>query len=106
MGRYAQTSQYAAEENAFWERLREGSGKAFMTRKGLRFSCEVRGNEVFFDRKKKPISRATVTQGYRRARELVCGGRRIKGPRMLEVFGASCLFADLLCWPWIMSVLS
>jgi len=64
----------------------------FSTMKGLEFSFEVRGNEVFFDRKEKSITRATVMQAYRKAKELLAAGIPVDGPKKLGVFGASYIY--------------
>ena len=57
----------------------------------------MRGNEVFFDRKEKSVTRATVICGYRKARELLSNGGRITSPKQLGVFGASYLL-PVLTW--------
>jgi hypothetical protein len=92
MGRTAKTSQYTAEENAFWEKFVECDGVTFTTLKGLEFSFEVRGNEVFFDRKEKSVTRATVMQAYRKAKELLASGIPVDDPKKLGVFGASYIY--------------
>ena len=97
MGRYAKTWQYTNEENAFWERFVGCAGLEFSTMRGLRFTFEVRGNEVFFDRKEKSVTRATVICGYRKALELLANGVRITSPKQLGVFGASYLLPVLTC---------
>ncbi len=65
--------------------------------KGLQFSFEVRGNEVFFDRKVKSVTRSTIIRGYRKALELVASGVQITTPKQLGVFGASYLL-PVLAW--------
>ena len=105
MGRTAKTEQYTEEENAFWERFCECAGRSFLTLRGLAFSFVVRGNEVFFDRKAKSITRATVIKGYQKAKDLVEGNVAIKTPKQLGVFGASYLlpvFVQLGVFPSLM----
>ena len=92
MGRFAKIEQYTEEENAFWERFCGQAGRPFKTLRGLEFTFEVRGNEIFFDRKEKSITRATVMQGYRKAKELLAAGKLVDGPKKLGVFGASYLY--------------
>ncbi len=95
MARYAKTEHYTNEENAFWERFCACEGRGFSTMKGLQFSFEVRGNEVFFDRKAKSVTRATIIRGYRKALELSANGGRIRSLKQLGVFGASYLLPVL-----------
>ena len=92
MGRYAQIEQYTAEENDFWKKFLACAGHEFKTLRGLEFSFEVRGNEVFFDRKSKSITRATVIRGLQAAKELLERQTNITGPKQLGVFGASYLW--------------
>ncbi len=91
MGRTAKTEQYSAAENAFWEEFCACAGRRFQTMKGLEFSFAVQGNEVFFDRKAKSITRATVIKGYQRAKERVAEAVVVKTPKQLGVFGTSYL---------------
>ena len=91
MGRYAKLDQYTQEEKEFWDRLCTCEGKTFTTHRGLEFTFSVRGNELFFDRKAKSITRATVMQAYRIAMRLVKSGVAITGPKKIGVFGASYL---------------
>ena len=97
MGRFAKIEQYTVAENEFWERFVACVGREFATMRGLRFTFQVRGNEVFFDRKEKSVTRATVICGYRKARELLDSNGRITSPKQLGVFGASYLL-PVLTW--------
>lgn len=97
MGRFAKTEQYTADENELWEKLCACEGRGFSTMKGLLFTFEVRGNEVFFDRKAKSVTRSTIIRGYRKALELVASGVQITTPKQLGVFGASYLL-PVLAW--------
>ena len=72
-----------------WEAITAFQGHPFTTAKGLRFSYTVRGGELFFTRKEKSITRATVELAYKRAVEM---GGIVTGPKKLGVFGASYLF--------------
>ena len=97
MGRFAKIEQYTADENEFWEKFCACEGHGFSTIKGLLFTFEVRGNEVFFDRKAKSVTRSTIIRGYRKALELVASGVQITTPKQLGVFGASYLL-PVLAW--------
>lgn len=90
MPHYANTSQYSAEENLLWQRLREKQGEEFHTAKGLSFTYEIRGNEFFVSRRGKSITRSTVNIAYKKACEM---GGIVKGPKTLGVFGASYIYA-------------
>ena len=96
MGRNAKTEQYSAEERDFWRRFRELAGTMFTTLRGLDYTFEVRGNEIFFDRKEKSVTLATVIQAYRKALELQANGIEITGPKQLGVFGASYLYPVIM----------
>jgi len=77
------------EEEMLWERMREHAGEPFRTAKGLAFTYEIRGGEMFIDRREKSVTRATVNVAYRRAMAL---GDALRGPKMLNVFGASYIY--------------
>ena len=91
MGRYAKTDSYTPEENDFWRRFCACEARGFTTMRKLNFTFEVHGNEVFFDRKAKSITRATIICGYRKAKELNDASVPITTPKQLGVFGASYL---------------
>lgn len=95
MPHYADTTQYSIQEISLWERMREKQGKVFHTAKGLSFTYNIQGNELFISRKQKSITRATVNMAYKKVRELGSGRLPavVKGPKMLGVFGASYLYA-------------
>lgn len=96
MPHYADISQYTAEENLLWERLKENQGHEFFTSKGLSFTYEVRGSELFVSRKQKSITRATVHMAYQKAKLLMEAEGYISGPKKLGVFGASYLYPIFL----------
>ena len=96
MGRNAKTEQYSADEQDFWRRFRELSGQTFTTLRGLEYTFDVKGNEIFFDRKEKSVTLATVIQAYRKALELQANGIEITGPKQLGVFGASYIFPIIM----------
>ena len=96
MPRYADLSRDSAEEIALWERLAEGAGKTYLTVREMPFSYSLCGNMLLISRKSKPITRATVNETYRRARELSERDGHIPGPKALGTFGASYLYPIFL----------
>ena len=87
MANYADTSAYTEGEKELWVKLAEKQGKTYYTAKGLPFTYVIKGNEIFFSRKKKSVTRATVNQAYRKMceEEVTCSKR-------LVVFGRSYLY--------------
>ena len=75
-----------------WETLLLFEGYPFVTAKGLRYYYVIKGNEVFFTRKEKSVTRATVNIAFQTALNLQKNGIRITGPKMLGCFGASYLY--------------
>ena len=84
-----QKMNVSPEEEALWSLLAEHCGETFRTAKGLTFTYDIRGGEMFIDRREKSVTRATVHVAYRRAMEL---GDALRGPKMLNVFGASYIY--------------
>ena len=102
MGRFAKLEQYTPDEMEFWERFRACAGRPYTTMRGLQYTFRAQGNELFFDRKHKSITCATVMQAYRKAVELLAEGKPIDGPKKLCVFGSSYLwpvFQDMAIIP-------
>lgn len=75
-----------------WETLLLFEGYPFVTAKGLRYYYTIKGNEVFFTRKEKSVTRATVNMAFQTALKLQDDGIQITGPKMLGCFGASYLY--------------
>lgn len=75
-----------------WDTLILFEGYPFVTAKGLRYYYTIKGNEVFFTRKEKSVTRATVNIALQTAIDLQKGGTKITGPKMLGCFGASYLY--------------
>lgn len=75
-----------------WEVLIAFEGYPFRTAKGLRFCYSIKGNEIFFSRKEKSVTRATVNIALENATKLKKEGSMITGPKMLRCFGASYLY--------------
>ena len=77
---------------AMWDALIAFEGYSFQTAKGLRYTYTVKGNELFFSRKEKSVTRASVEMALETAIELRKSNVRIRGPKMLRCFGASYLY--------------
>lgn len=75
-----------------WETLLLFKGYPFVTAKGLRYYYTIKGNEMFFTRKEKSVTRATVNMALQIAIKLQKNGIQITGPKMLGCFGASYLY--------------
>ena len=84
--------QAMPESDVLWQELTQLQGEKFRTARGLEFTYEIRGNELFVDRKGKSITRSTVNLTYRKAMDLLRTGGVVDGPKKLGTFGASYLF--------------
>ena len=84
--------QFMPESEILWQELIRLQGEAFRTARGLEFTYEIRGNELFVDRKDKSITRSTVDLTYRKTMDLLRAGEIVDGPKKLGTFGASYLF--------------
>lgn len=72
-----------------WDVIIAFAGYPFQTYpKGLKFKYEVKGNEIFVNRKKKSITRSTVVLAYQNMRQ----AEKIKRAKELGTFGASYLY--------------
>lgn len=83
-------------DDRLWEALRDFQGLPFQTAKGLDFSYEIRGGEMFFSRKVKSITRATVMVAFHKALEVQEEEGCVSGPKKLGTFGASYLYPVLI----------
>jgi len=88
MGREADTSGYTQAEIELWEKITEKQNEVFRTKKGLEFKIEIKGNELFVDRRQKSITRASVNMAYKKWLE-----DKDCGPKALGVFGSSYLWS-------------
>ena len=79
-------------EELLWSTLTAFEGYPFRTAKGLRFHYSIKGNEIFFSRKEKSVTRATANIALENAVKLQKEGFVITGPKMLRCFGASYLY--------------
>ena len=92
MPHYANTAAYTEAEINPWQKILSLQGTVFHTAKGLPFVYTVKGNEIFFSRKEKSVTRATVNKAYQRIKE-----ETITGSKQLGVFGGSYLLPVLRC---------
>lgn len=67
-------------------------GLSLLYRKNLEFVYEIRGNEMFVNRKDKSITRASISLAFEKALELQKTEGTVKGPKKLNCFGASYLY--------------
>lgn len=76
-----------------WKAITEFEGYLFRTYpKGLKFKYSVKGNEIFVDRKKKAVTRASVVLAYQNALNL----GQVSRAKELGTFGASYLYPMFL----------
>ncbi len=74
------------KEKKLWDEMTALQGCLFSTCRGLDYTYRIKGGEMFVDRMKKGISKASVMAAYRKVREL---DGMVVGPNQLGVFGAS-----------------
>ena len=75
-----------------WDTLIVFEGYPFTTTKGLRYYYMIKGNEVFFTRKGKSVTRATINIALKTVIDLQRNAIRITDPEMLGCIGASYLY--------------
>lgn len=78
--------------DALWQLLSEHQNETFYTMKKLPFTYNVKGGEIFVDRRSKSITKATFGQALDK---LKVNPEQIKGPKSLNVFGAPYVWAIL-----------
>lgn len=81
----------AISKEELWEMITAHQGKTIYTAKGLPLTYRVKGGELFADRKKKSITRATFEQAYQKIIEDT--EHKIIGPKSLNCFGAPYVWA-------------
>ena len=79
-------------KETLWNALVTFEEYPFKTAKGLRYYYTMKGNELFFSRKEKSVTRASVFMALKTAIDLQQQGVRITGPKLLRCFGASYLY--------------
>lgn len=77
------------QDAALWVLLEYLQGCEFYTAKGLKFTYQIKGGELFVNRKSKSITKATVMMAFRKCLELK---GVVTGPKKLGTFGASYLY--------------
>ena len=75
-----------------WNALIAYEGCRFQTAKRLRYTYTVKGNELFFSRKEKSVTRASVEMALKTVIDLQKSDVQIRGSKMLRCFGASYLY--------------
>ncbi|MDO4326887.1 MAG: hypothetical protein Q4E24_12770 [bacterium] len=83
-------------EEYLWEAIIAFEGYAFLTEKGLSFKYKVKGGEVFFSRKAKSVTKASVMKAFHKAKQLQKIEGCVSGPKLLGTFGASYLYPVFL----------
>ena len=86
------TENFEEVEKQLWKTLLFLEDCNFKTAKGLDYFYKIKGNEIFFSRKEKSVTRASVKIALKKAIELQKEGVKVKGPKMLEIFGASYIY--------------
>ncbi len=79
-----------------WDLLQSHAGETFYTSKGLPFHYQIRGGELFVNRKSKSITIATIANALQRICELEASGDLITGPKKIGCYGASYLYPVFL----------
>lgn len=75
----------------YWEIITAHCGETFYTKKGLPFTYQVNGKELFADRRERSINRRTFEKAIVMMRE----NPQIKGPKALKLYGAPYIWAIL-----------
>ena len=83
-------------EMYLWKAVEAFSNYPFATEKGLSMKYTVRGGEVFFNRKEKSVTKATVMKAFHQARRIQDEKGFVNGPKELGTFGASYLYPVFL----------
>lgn len=74
-----------------WETIADKQGETIYTVKNLPFTYTVKGGELFTERKKKSITKATFERAYTKIQEDKEG--KITGPKALNCFGGPYIWA-------------
>lgn len=83
-------------EQYLWDAIVAYADYSFYTEKGLSMKYTVKGGELFFNRKEKSVTRASVMKAFHRARQLQHEKGFVSGSKELGTFGASYLYPVLL----------
>ena len=83
-------------EKYLWDAIVAYADYPFLTEKGLSMKYTVRGGEIFFNRKEKSVTRASVMKAFHRARQIQHEKGFVSGPKELGTFGASYIYPVFL----------
>ena len=83
-------------EEYLWDAIVAYADYSFLTEKGLSMKYTVRDGEIFFNRKEKSVTRASVMKAFHRARQLQHEKGFVSGPKELGTFGASYIYPVFL----------
>lgn len=83
-------------EKYLWDAIMAYADYPFLTEKGLSMKYTVRGGEIFFNRKVKSVTRASVMEAFHRTRQLQHEKGFVSGPKELGTFGASYIYPVFL----------
>ena len=83
-------------EECLWDAIVAFAGYPFVTEKGLPLKYTLEGGEIFFNRKEKSVTRATVMRAFHQARTIQESEGCVSGPKKLGTFGASYLYPVFL----------
>ena len=79
-----------------WEVIESRQGTVFYTKKGLPFTYQVKGGELFTDRRERSITLSTFEKAYKKLIEDRVGDDapcRVTGPKSLNMYGAPYVWA-------------
>ena len=83
-------------EEYLWDAIVAFADYPFKTETGLPMKYTVEGGEIFFNRKEKSVTRATVMRAFAKARQIQKAEGYVSGPKRLGTFGASYLYPIFL----------
>ena len=83
-------------EQYLWDAIAAYADYPFETEKGLSVKYTVKGGEIFFNRKEKSVTKASVMKAFYRARQLQQEKGFVNGPKELGTFGASYIYPVFL----------
>lgn len=83
-------------EEYLWSAIVAFADYPFKTETGLPMKYTVKGGEIFFNRKEKSVTRATVMRAFMKARQIQKAEGYVSGSKRLGTFGASYLYPIFL----------
>ena len=83
-------------EEYLWDAIVAFADYPFKTETGLPMKYTVEGGEIFFNRKEKSVTRATVMRAFNQARQIQKTEGCVSGPKKLGTFVASYLYPIFL----------